>query len=87
MIVGDAAFVRVGGIIGPGWHIQECCRRDATVLNAMYDLWWDCQKDLVGSPTSMTLSTPCVVLWGLISYRTTRRFPFVYANRSDCLLW
>ena len=48
MIVGDAAFVRVGGIIGPGWHIQECCRRDATILNAMYDLWWDCQKDLVG---------------------------------------
>ena len=48
VVIGDAAFIRVGRIIGSGWHVYECCRGSTTIVHPMYDLWWDGQKDLVG---------------------------------------
>ena len=51
MIIGEAAFIRVGRIIGSGWHVYECCRRNASIVHAMDNLWWDGQKDLVGLPS------------------------------------
>ena len=44
----EGAFIRVGRIIGSGWHVYECCRGNATIVHAMDNLWWDGQEDLVG---------------------------------------
>ena len=51
VVIREAAFIRVGRIIGSGWHVYECCRRNASIVHAMDNLWWDGQKDLVGLPS------------------------------------
>ena len=48
MVIWKAAFIRVGRIIGSGWHVYECCRRNASIVHAVDDPRWDGQEDLVG---------------------------------------
>ena len=48
VVIRKAAFIRVGRIIGSGWHVYECCSGNATIVHAVDDPRWDSQKDLVG---------------------------------------
>ena len=67
MIIGEAAFIGVGRIIGSGRHVYKCCGGNATIMHCMDDLGGMVRRTLLDSPASMTLRAPCVGLWALIS--------------------